>query len=152
MSILAHLDRPTSANRRASPRRRLQLQAEGSTEAAAGALVMIHDLSRTGMLIETSNGLSVGERLEVRLPEAGATEATIVWHSGRFFGCKFEEPISAAAVSAALLRSDPTLPADEDSDFAAAALYELQSLTARVRRLTTQLDRVIEGLERPKRH
>ena len=58
------------------------------------------------MLIETSAELAVGEPLEVDIPEAGASQAVVVWGNGRLFGCEFQTPIPPAAVSAALLRSD----------------------------------------------
>jgi predicted lipid-binding transport protein (Tim44 family) len=37
----------------------------------------------------------------------GATRAKVVWRDGYMFGCQFEHPIPKAAVSAALLHSDP---------------------------------------------
>jgi hypothetical protein len=43
----------------------------------------------------------------VELPEVGIVRADVIWSRNRFAGCSFEAPISAAAVSAALLRSDP---------------------------------------------
>lgn len=67
--------------------------------------VIIHDLCLTGLLIETSEELSTGELLLVEIPERGPTPATVVWNSGRFFGCQFESTIPAASVSAALLRN-----------------------------------------------
>jgi hypothetical protein len=66
-----------------------------------------------GVLIETSADLSIGERLEVHIPEAGATAAKVVWNSGRFYGCEFRTRIPRGAVSAAMLRSPvkaPTAP------------------------------------------
>ena len=50
----------------------------------------------------------MGSALEVNLPEAGTTEAEVVWASGDFLGCRFINPVSQAAVSAALLRTDPS--------------------------------------------
>lgn len=79
----------------------------------SGAEVVIHDLSTTGLLIETSAELFGGEPIEVDLAEAGSRQATIVWNSGRFFGCQFIEAIPGAAVSSALLRSSCILPPRE---------------------------------------
>ena len=144
MSFLAHLDRahPTS-NRRASPRRTLRLQALGTTSSQSPAEVIIHDLSRTGLLLETTAELAAGERIDVELPEAGAAQARVVWSSGRFFGCKFERPIPPAALSSAILGSPP---ADDPSDQVASALLELQTLRNQVSEMTEHLGRIIDRL------
>jgi hypothetical protein len=73
----------------------------------SGVEIVIHDISATGLLIETSQELSTGETLIIDLPERGETPATVAWGSGQFFGCQFELSIPAANVSAALLRSTP---------------------------------------------
>ena len=65
----------------------------------------IHDISNTGLLLETKVHLTEGQRLDVDLPEIGLTQAEVVWASERFFGCRFDTPVSKAAVSAALLRN-----------------------------------------------
>jgi hypothetical protein len=62
------------------------------------------------MLIETAANLHAFDAVEVDLPEVGAASAFVVWHSGRYFGCEFKEPIFQAAVSAARLRSSPAVP------------------------------------------
>ena len=64
------------------------------------------------MLIETGARLAPFDGLAVNLPEAGIMPAVIVWNSGRFFGCEFNERLSQATISAALLRSPPTNPAE----------------------------------------
>jgi hypothetical protein len=146
MSLLAHLEpRDSTTNRRTAARRTLRLQALGTTSSQSAVEVTIHDLSQTGLLIETSAGLAAGERIDVELAEAGPAEATVVWSSGRFFGCKFKRPIPAAALSSAILRS-PASRADENSDQVAKALLELQTLRSQVRRLTEQLGQIIDQL------
>jgi hypothetical protein len=84
----------------------------GSTLAGSGAEVMIHDLSVTGLLIETSQDLIGGEVLQVEIPGHGPTLAKVIWQSDNFFGCAFENGIPASAVSAALLRSPAILSDD----------------------------------------
>lgn len=74
--------------------------------------VVIHDLSPTGMLLETSHDLCNGETLFVDLPERGPTAASVVWSSGHFHGCEFEQSIPTATISAALLRSPAAAPSD----------------------------------------
>lgn len=94
-------------DRRSAPRLLLSL---GSSLLPCFSEVTIHDLSLTGMRLETSADLAVGDTIEVQLPQASAIRATIVWHDGVQYGCEFDTPIPDAAVSAALLRSTPLPP------------------------------------------
>ena len=146
MALLAHLEpNESTANRRSAARRTLRLQAQGTTASQSAAQVTIHDLSLTGLLIETSADLAAGESIDVEVPGAGPAEAKVVWSSGRFYGCKFKRPIPSAALSSAILRS-PAPSAGEDSDQVAKALLELQTLRSQVRQMTDHLGQVIEQL------
>ena len=109
MTISARLQHAPADDRRSLPRRRLLL---GSTLEATGEAVSIHDLSSTGMLIETAADLAPFDALAVNLPEIGIVPAIIVWNSGRFFGCEFNEYLSQGTISAALLRSRPANSAE----------------------------------------
>ena len=93
-----------AADRRTSPRHKISL---GSS--VDGERVTIHDLSTTGMLIETAAELHVFDVLEIDLPESGMTSAFVIWRSGRYFGCEFREPVFQATVSAARLLSPPAI-------------------------------------------
>lgn len=84
----------------------LQVSAHASSDVTAA---LIHNLSETGLLLETSADLQVGEMLQVDLPHAGATTALVIWNRDRFVGCEFASPVSRAAMSAALLRN-PVFP------------------------------------------
>jgi hypothetical protein len=93
MSLLAQIEqRSRVSNTRYASRRKLSLVAKGSTAAHECAPVVIHDLSQTGVLIETKAKISPGERLEIEIQEADVAAATVIWTSGRFFGCQFEQP------------------------------------------------------------
>lgn len=117
---------------------RLELEPQGS----AGSRVVIHDLSEQGMLLETDARLVDGETVDLVIPGAGSAEAAVIWNSGRYFGCRFENPLTSAAVSAALLRSPPSL--DEERKRAIYnALAELQSLAKVVEQITDQVERAI---------
>ena len=106
MAMLARFEIPAGrVDRRSSNRRILRLQASGRTGSDDGIAVHVHDLSLTGLLIETAADVSVGDRLEVELPEGGSRVASVVWNSGQHFGCEFLNPISKATVSAALLKN-----------------------------------------------
>lgn len=103
MVIAARLELQSARERRSKQRRKLSLDSNIQT----GEIVSIHDISATGMLIETDAELSGLDRLEINLPENGTTDAAVVWNSGRFYGCEFSKPLSPAKISAALLRSTP---------------------------------------------
>jgi hypothetical protein len=109
MKIRAQLQINPTADRRWSRRRKLSL---GSSLQATGDDVTIHDLSPTGMLIETAALLATFDVLELQIPEAGITQGWVIWNSGRYYGCEFKERISHAAISAALLRSPPAAAAE----------------------------------------
>lgn len=101
-------------DRRGTVRRRLRLVARAAHARIADE-VLILDLSTTGLMIETTCALSVGEMIEVELPEAGTVTARVIWQREAYFGCEFVTRAPVAAVSAALLRSAP-----EPSNHAAA--------------------------------
>ena len=105
MKITARLERSQPHDRRSKPRHRLRL---GTNIKATGENASVHDISSTGMLIETTVDLQPLDALEVDLPENGPTEALVMWSSGQFYGCEFKQPLSKAAISAAFLRSTPT--------------------------------------------
>jgi len=118
MQALARLERIEGRGHRASSRLKLSL---GAVLPATGDEVVIHDLSSTGILIQTNAELGASQRLELELPELGATVARIVWSSGDYFGCQFEKPIPKAALSAAVLRN-PFEPAAAPAP--AEAIYD----------------------------
>lgn len=102
----------TGGEQRRTDRRVLALAVPASV-AAPGQPVIIRNLSRTGMLVETTAHLPVGEALHIDLPEAGRVGAKVVWQEGVLHGCAFAAPISQAAVSAAqLLAPHGADPAD----------------------------------------
>ena len=74
----------------------------------------MHNASTTGLLLETASELAVGDPIDIDLPQAGVTSATVVWVSGSLHGCKFDEPLSAGTLSAAQLRSDTALGLEPD--------------------------------------
>ncbi|MDE8654393.1 helix-turn-helix domain-containing protein [Novosphingobium album (ex Liu et al. 2023)] len=106
MAIAAHLDETAQpAGGRREPRRNLRLETLGALASGEAANVLVHNVSTTGLLVESDIALTVGEAIALELPEAGATLAHVIWTSGRLFGCQFDTPIGTAALSAARLRS-----------------------------------------------
>lgn len=106
MAIPAYIDNP--AQMRGQPRsarRTLRLQLSGAKANGGEVAVQVHNISATGLLIESDVALELGDRIEIGLPHAGATWARVIWTSARIHGCQFDTPISTATLSAAQLRS-----------------------------------------------
>jgi hypothetical protein len=131
MPMLAHFE--AKGDQRRSARRSLRLGVAAGTDT-----VTIHDLSLTGALVETSAAMLVGATFEFDLPHAGEIQATVVWNSGEFYGCQFDQPISSAALSAALLQSVPQKARD--------AVAELHDLNSDIERLSERLEEVLKRL------
>ena len=111
MTMLARFETTEDfGNRRYSDRRLLKLQVAGVLADGPGVDVFIHDLSLSGLLIETWANLAVGTQIEVDLPEAGKTIARVAWSTGHYFGCQFNSPIPTAALSAAILKNPIAAP------------------------------------------
>lgn len=110
MAIAAHLETGGKSDEgRGAPRRTLRFETLGERPSGDSHIVQVHNASSTGLLLESGTELTVGDTIAVVLPETGATTAHVVWTSGTLYGCRFDEPISAAALSAAQLRSDAGL-------------------------------------------
>ncbi|MFA6220542.1 MAG: helix-turn-helix domain-containing protein [Erythrobacter sp.] len=91
---------------RGEPRRRLFLSGSAS-QTGASCEVLVHNLSSTGMLLSTQGRLDLDEPLVVVFAEIGECLARIVWSAEGLFGCRFDEPLTKAQMSAILLRSEP---------------------------------------------
>jgi transcriptional regulator with XRE-family HTH domain len=108
MVIQAQLKhRRQSQTQRRDVRRKMRLSVAGRTGDGRTGEVQIHDLSTSGILVQTEEPLAIGEIIEVELPRTGVHHIEVVWASGTFFGCRFLEPVPPAAVSAAQLSSAP---------------------------------------------
>src|SRR4029453_15579109 len=145
MAMRAHFEEPmqTGEERRASLRRSLRLDTHSDEVTHGAAQVTIHDLSLTGVLIETSTPLGSGETFEAHLPPPGKVEASVVWSSGEFYGCEFKKQISTAALSAALLRSPPRDSAPVSRAVADDLAAELRSINEQVERIRGEVERVV---------
>ena len=95
---------PLSQDSRGSARRTLRLGVSVSSS-QLWTKALIHDLSETGLMIETTAELAVGETIRFDLPVTGSAEARIIWNRETYYGCEFLAPVPKAAVSAALLQT-----------------------------------------------
>lgn len=92
-------------DRRRSTRHALCLDANAEIEGHGTSGAVVHELSRSGFLMECKGPLAVGERFFIALPESGARPARTIWACGSLLGCEFEQPLSASACSEALLKA-----------------------------------------------
>lgn len=111
-TVATKLRKAAPRERRAVPRRPLCLEARAKFPDGSIADVAVHDLSRFGCVMESSEIASIGAALELRLTDAEAVAARVVWNSGHHFGCEFQRPLSSAIVSAALLKARPAIAAE----------------------------------------
>lgn len=109
LSHALHASFAENAEQRASDRRVLKLEARAAMPSGAGG-VEVHNLSRTGMLIEGDTGIAVGASIEVELPGGTTHRAEIVWADEFLAGCRFTAPLTRGQLSAALLRSEAREP------------------------------------------
>ena len=128
LSHALHASFADASEQRATDRRILRLEAQAATPGGKGG-IQIHNLSRTGMLVESGAAVAVGTDIEVELPGGARHRAEVVWRDADLFGCRFAKPLSQATLSAALLRAAPLLPSAAD----AARTHESEAL-ARLRR------------------
>jgi transcriptional regulator with XRE-family HTH domain len=108
MSIAAHFEPlAASTGRTRAARRRLLLEAAGTTAAGEFAEVLVHNISATGVLLESRTPIAHGELIEIDLPEVGPIAAQVVWANETQFGCRFDNPLPAPALTAIALRDQP---------------------------------------------
>lgn len=106
MVITAYLDdQEQQGGKRRNARRNLRLQTQGVSTASGAAEVLVHNISASGLLLESQVALVPGEEIAIDLPHAGTTAARVVWASDRLYGCEFDVALSAGALSAVELRS-----------------------------------------------
>ena len=95
----SHSDDP-----RRSVRHTLRLEASGATADGERVAVTVHNISASGLLLETAAALDIGEAIAIDLPEAGERRAIVSWASETFYGCQFDRPLTPAELGAAQLR------------------------------------------------
>lgn len=86
-------------------RRRLLLEARGLLESGVESPVVVHNVSETGLLLETKADLEIGEGFDLVLQGEDPLHGRVVWASGSLYGCAFDQPLQPALLSAIELRS-----------------------------------------------
>jgi len=106
-------DHALSPEKRGEKRRAIKFGFDAAARQGAKRVLLL-DLSRSGMRIQTSAHLEVGETLQVDIPEAGLVAARIVrsapGETPPVYGAEFDEPINQASVSAVILASPAEAP------------------------------------------
>jgi hypothetical protein len=141
---------PMLDERRSSRRKRLWLSASAQTSSGERTKVVVHDISATGLLLESSVALPLGEELSVATPDQEIGRATVVWSSGRFFGCRFSEPIPTVKVSASKSALD-ALPKKGSPEAVALAAVQLRELSMAIDRISRVVERAFDGFSRRER-
>lgn len=111
LSRALHASFTEATDLRASDRRVLRLEARAATRDGDNTIA-VHNLSRTGMLVQSAAPLATGSRFEVELPGGSLHPAEVVWSDSGLLGCRFLRPLSRGQLSAALLKSAPPLTFD----------------------------------------
>jgi transcriptional regulator with XRE-family HTH domain len=139
MVIAAHFDKsPDTAGKARDPRRMLRLEARGLTASGDSARVLVHNISASGLLLESDATLAQDERIDVDLPQVGTMSARVIWASGTYYGCQFDAAISSAVLSAAQLRSEAPSGATVDARVPAGGSFGARLQRFRKERGLTQ--------------
>lgn len=141
MAMTAYLnDAPRSAGKGRASRRQLRLPLHGSQATGFEIEALVHNISATGMLVESPAPLEIGEVIDVNLPHSGKTATKVIWTSGALAGCQFEMPISPATLSAAQLKSvvGPETPAPDEGPNATAESFGVRLQRLRAAKELTQ--------------
>jgi len=99
----------TELGTRGHPRRNLQLETIGTLRSGENANVTVHNVSCSGLLLQTNVDLVDNETLTVELPQFGPIQARVAWCSAPLFGCQFDHPINDSVLSAMQLKGGPAL-------------------------------------------
>ena len=147
MSLLARFEQVVEeGERRASDRHALRLAITARVPEAPELAATIHDLSEAGILLETLAPLDLGQGFELNLPLVGPVETVVVWNSGHFYGCRFDEAVPRSAVSAALLQSVPKNGEPATASPPQDLVSQLRDLNSQIEHVGQQLDRTIDDL------
>ena len=138
--------------RRGSKRREMRLELGSASPAVGTTNAIVRDLSLTGALLETPVELSVGDALAISLPSAEENNLRIIWNSGSFYGCEFEQPITEAVLAAALLQALPQQPDTKlTSPVTSSLITEVHELSSQLQAISSRLEQTMEQLFRVRR-
>lgn len=120
---------------RGQPTRKLSLDGACPSFKGGNEPVYVSNLSTTGMLIETAAPLSVGEPLQVLLPEGDTRLVTVVWANESIFACEFARALTIATIRRIQLQSPPERRIDDENEIPRGDGKLRENLGERIRRL-----------------
>jgi len=108
LAIPAALSREEPSGRRREERWRVRLGARWLDSRPETQLVTIHDVSPSGLLLETDEPLRTGSHLIIEMPGEITKICKTVWSSGKLRGATFAEPLTDAEMRE-LINSSPVI-------------------------------------------
>lgn len=117
------------------PTRKLSLEGATASFKGEGEAVYVTNLSKTGMLLETNAPLSIGEPLQVLLPEGETCSASIIWANETIYACEFERSLAIAAIRKVQLQSPPETRVGSEKALIGIDENPAETLGARIKRL-----------------
>lgn len=131
-----------------SPRKILRLS-ESSTGASVGQTqTIVHDISETGLLLESDLKLEEGEELDVVQARAAARRVTVAWSSGRFFGCRFAEQLPVEEPALTKPSRMEAIPKKGSPEAVTLAAVQLHELSMAIEKISKVLDRAMDQLSK----
>lgn len=94
MTISATLFRDQADEDRGHERLRVHLGAVRVDLSAEASALTVHDVSASGILLETDQKLVAGSRIIVEFPLSLRRQARVVWASNNFYGAQFTQALS----------------------------------------------------------
>lgn len=154
MAIGARLETRGTADLRGASRRLLHLEVTAAKPSGQSVQALVHNISETGLLLETSTDLEIGEQVTILLPHKAETSAHVIWASDGLYGCKFAAPLTRSVLSAAQLQSAPThagafsrsLPRAKDAEASSLSTASAEPFGVRLRRLRLARNFTLTGL------
>ncbi|MBE9171415.1 PilZ domain-containing protein [Pleurocapsales cyanobacterium LEGE 06147] len=110
MTLPAILFRDQLDDDRGHERHRIRLGSVRAGIATKSYDLTVHDVSASGILLETDQNLSAGLRIAVEFSESLRRQARIVWASNQFYGAKFTVDLSPAELRRIYSASDVIWP------------------------------------------
>jgi hypothetical protein len=110
MTLPAIIFRDELDDDRGAERHRIRLGAVRAGIATESYDLTVHDVSASGILLETDQDLSAGLRIEVEFSESLSRQARVVWASNQFYGAKFIVGLSPAELRRIYSASDVVWP------------------------------------------
>jgi hypothetical protein len=142
---------PASDEPQRLARKTLRLTATGAAGADDRTHVVVHDVSETGLLLESPFELAQGEELDVILPRLGEKRVTVAWASGRFFGCQFADTAAPESDGVAAPSGMDALPGKGSPEAVSLASVQLHELSMAIERIGRILDRAMDQLSKRER-